>query len=137
MPTRDTPGSYYRKAARSRQRYVARCLAQGKPAPREWRPRGRGSTRGPDLTRALDAQDWPGVIEALKALTVWRMSCWIWTGDHLSGRPRFRYKGEIVYARREMARAYLGGEYPRWVKTDCGHKLCINPDHMAVPGDGE
>lgn len=136
MPTRDTLRSHLRRAERSRERYVARRAAQGRPVTREWRPTGRGSTRGPELSRALDSHDWPSVVAALKALTVWRMSCWLWQGDHLFGRPRFRYKGEFLYARREMARAYLGGQYPRWVRMDCGIKLCLNPDHMVVPGDG-
>lgn len=134
MPTRDTPRSHQRKAERSRERYVARRLAEGKPVTREWRPTGRGTTRGPVLTQALDDHDWDGIIAGIKELTVWRMSCWIWQGDHLNGRPRLRYRGDLVYARREVARAYLFGEYPRWVKMSCGNALCLNPDHMVVPG---
>lgn len=58
-----------------------------------------------------------------------RNGCWVWTGGRFGQGPGGMYRRERLHARR-IAWALVYGEVPeRRVKSVCGLRECINPEH--------
>ena len=58
-------------------------------------------------------------------------ACWLWTGyTDSGGRPRAFIDGIEKTARQAVFRVVRGKEPAGVLKVECGHRLCVNPNHM-------
>lgn len=98
--------------------------------PRVLTPKPPADRRSP-LRRAWEEQDWPGVVEELKARSARVDDCWEWQGSIKRGYPRVNIAGRYVGAHRIAACAaagrYLGEEHAH---HSCANTVCVNPDHV-------
>ena len=61
---------------------------------------------------------------------------WSWTGhvSRVTGKPQFWYDGEVHPAQRISWLIYKGSspDPGQIVKTTCGKKNCVNPEHLSL-----
>jgi hypothetical protein len=64
-------------------------------------------------------------------------SCWLWTGSCLKGHGRFKVNGKMEFAHR-VSWILAGNTIPAGLcilhapHSVCGHKNCVNPEHLRV-----
>lgn len=60
-------------------------------------------------------------------------NCWLWTGATSGGYPSVRWNGKGSTVARVLYRELYGDPpHNRFVRTTCGDKLCVRPEHLYL-----
>lgn len=112
-------------------------VAKANRPPREpTSPKPRGDNRGP-LRKAVEADDRPGIVQALRARTQTdAFGCWLWSGKTSDGYGvagvRIDGKRRDIAVHRLMAYAvHASNPDEPVVHHKCAQRRCCNPDHIT------
>lgn len=92
------------------------------------------------IRQALDEENWPGLIEAIRADVVESSTgCWEWARQKSKGKNGGAYavvkagpRGQRKFVHRLVVQAKLGGILPTNLPVHhaCANTICVNPDHL-------
>ena len=99
--------------------------------PPETPPPSAPVDRRSPLRRAYEEEDWPALLEAIRADTVPRDGCWLWSRTLKKGYAYLMVGSHAKYVHRLSVEAKHGaklGSQP--VHHLCANTACVNPAHL-------